>query len=263
MEEKNIEEKVIEKKKGNKKIIVLVIILVIIIVGLVSYIAYDKGIIFSNEKNTLEKSNIVDKEKKTDKTNDTTYNNTNNEIKELDLTKCLNNKTNSYSNPTDVAGDYGLSMLVNQDKKSITLSIDWAKFGPLSTATAWAPTVENYQITGFSKEVTSTFVGDYGQDSMGITLFYLMSDGTVEYTPMFNLKFDSNNNSYYEMNYTYEYSSDNRITGEHFTTKGTLNNANNVIKLYTVDASNGSGWRTTIGATKEGSFYDLGDIINK
>ena len=35
----------------------------------------------------------------------------------------------------------------------------------------------------------------------------------------------------------------------------------NVIKLYTVDASNGSGWRTTIGATSDGSFYDLGDII--
>ena len=99
---------------------------------------------------------------------------------------------------------------------------------------------------------------------MGITLMFLMEDGTGEYMPMFNKK-DAQSNSYYEINYTYEYSTDNRVTGEHFETKGTVNNVKNVIKLYSVSVSvpNGGGAVTVIGATKDGSFYDIGNEINK
>ena len=249
MEEKEI-------KKNNMGLIALVVILFIIIIGMGLYIAYDKGIVFSNTKKEATESS----QSKEITDNDESRENSN-EIKELDLSKCINNKTNTYSNSSDVEGNYGLSMEINSEKTSVTLSIDWSKFGPLSTVSTWPSSVTTYQVTGFSKTINSVFVGDLGQDSTGITLFYLMSDGTVEYTPMFNRKIDSQNNSYYEMNYTYDYSADGRTTGQHFSTKGTINGVSSVIKLYTVDASNGSGWRTTIGATSDGSFYDLGDII--
>ena len=38
----------------------------------------------------------------------------------------------------------------------------------------------------------------------------------------------------------------------------------NVIKLYNADTSskNAAGYRTVLGATKDGSFYDLGSAIN-
>lgn len=250
----------VEKKK-KKGVIVLVIVLVLIIVGLAGYICYDKGIIFSKTDNVKkEEKKKADKDKTSDTKNNADDKVT---IKELDLAKCLNTNNISYSNASDTAGDYGLSMNINPDKTSITLSIDWNKFGPLSSASTWAPVVENYQITGFSKNVIATFVGDLGQDPKGITLFYLMADGTVEYTPMFQLKYDGQNNSYYAMSYTFEYSADGRITGEHFVTKGTINGVTDVIKLYNADASSGSGFRTTIGSKADGSFYDLGNIISK
>ena len=55
--------------------------------------------------------------------------------KPLDLSKCLNNSTNTYSDQSEAtASKYGLSMSINQDKMSVTLNIDWATssdFSPL------------------------------------------------------------------------------------------------------------------------------------
>lgn len=243
-------------KKNNKGFIFLIIILLAIILGMGIYIAYDKGIIFASVEKETNKNKNEDKVESNEKNND------HEEVKELDLSKCLNNSQVNYSNASDVAGNYGLSMEINPDKKSISLKIDWAIFGPLSSATAWVEEVKTYQITGFSKNINAVFVGDLGQSATGITLFYLMSDKTIEYTPMFNRKLDSQNNSYYEMNYSYDYSPDGKITNSYFSTKGTINGVNDVVKLYTADASNGAGWKTTIAAKTDGSFYDLGALIN-
>ena len=50
------------------------------------------------------------------------------------------------------------SIKINSDKKSATLSINWEKFGPFSGASAWSNNVEDYQITGFSKNIKETFI---------------------------------------------------------------------------------------------------------
>ncbi len=243
-----------KKPKGNKGLIILIIILIIVILGMAGYIAYDKGILSNNQKTS--EAQKTEEEKPTNE-------NTEEVEKPLNLSKCLNNSTATYTNPQETEGNYGLSMQINSDQKSINLSINWQIFGPLSGATAYASEIENYQITGFSKSIKSTFIGDLGQDAMGITLFYLMEDGTVEYTPMFIRKIDGQNNSYYETNYTYDYGTDGRITGQHFATAGMINQVTDIIKLYTADASAQVGWKTTIAAKKDGSFYDLGSIINK
>lgn len=224
-----------------------------------TYIAYDKGVIFS-EVDKEEKQKKKNKENKKDKDDkEEQKNDTSNDEEPLNSSKALNNiNGNTYSNPSDTEGNYGLLMNINANKKSITLSID---FGALSSSSSYDPVTEKYQITGFSKEVISTFVGDIGQEAKGITLFYIMNDQTVEYTPIFNLKFDNNNNSYYEMNYTYDQLTDGRVTNPHFVTKGNISDANGIIKLYNTDVYNGSGWRTTIGTKKDGSFYDLGTFI--
>lgn len=250
------EKKIIQKDK--KKLAIVIVILAVIILGIGVYIAYNKDIIFSPSEEETKGPNNSKEELDPDGKNEDSSG-----IKELDISKCLNSKNNNtYMNPSDVEGNYGLSMKINSDQKSIILSIDWEIFGPLSSASAWPSAVETYQITGFSKNISNVFVGDLGQSAVGITLFYLMSDGTVEYTPMFNQEIDSQNNSYYIMNYTYDYSPEGKITGQHFSTKGTIKDVNDVIKLYNADVSNNtSGWRTTIGAKKDGSFYDLGSII--
>ncbi len=244
-----------EKKNKSTGKTVAIIILVVLLLGAVGYICYDKGIIFQNtEKESKQSNTKIDKKSKED-TKDK------NEIKELDLSKPINNNGVSYSNPSPLSNlndELGLSMDVNSDLKSVTLKIDWAKFGPISGTSAYSPSVESYQITGFSEKINSVFVGHVGQDATGTTLFYLMNNGTVEYTSMFN--------SQLGINYTYNYSSDGRVTGEpYFVTNGIVNGVSDVIKLYSVSASaeQTSGWATTIGAKADGSFYDLGDIITK
>ena len=75
-----------------------------------------------------------------------------------------------------------------------------------------------------------------------------MEDNTVSYMPMFIWKKDTQGNGYSQMNYT----------NDNFVIKGVLPTAKDVINLYIANASNGSGYITTIAATKDGSFYDLG-----
>ncbi len=221
-----------EKNKSNKKntkVIITISTLVLIIIGLLMYIAYDKKIIFKSIASVEEKGVGV---------------------KKLDLSKSINTEGIKYSSPTTKEGDYGLSIKINDDKKSATLNIDWKKFGPLSTASAHSEDIKHYQITGFNKKIKSTFIGDIGQDSMGITLFFIMDDDTVEYMPMFINKGD-----HYEMNYA--------SNEESFKVSGTLTDVENAYKLYKVNTSQGVGSSiTTIAAKKDGSFYDLGAIIN-
>lgn len=245
-----------EEKKSNNLAIVIVL-LVLVILGLVFYILYDKGIIFSKDDSTI-----------TTETTNNTSNNTNNknettEVKELDLTKSLNTNNITYKNASDQEGNYGLSMKINSDKKSVTLTIDWAIFGKFST-TGSSGEVKDYSVNGFSKNVKSTFIGNLGQHYSGITLFFIMEDGTVEYTKLFKQAETGNTDGsiYYVLNGNFN---SDGSTGT-FTSNGLVSNVKNVIKLYNADASNGtysSGYITVIGTTTDGAFYDLGNEINK
>lgn len=245
-----------------KNIIIIVLsVVALLLAGTVGYLIAEKVISNKYENEAIDEKDDEVKGNENNTQQDIENMEDNVVIQKLDLSKCLNTSYN-YSNSSDKEGDYGLSMSINSNKRSITLSIYWSKFGHLSTASTWPDSIEKYQITGFEKNVVNTFVGDIGQSTKGIVLFYLMEDGTVEYTPMFELKYDSYNNSYYVMNYTYEYSVDGRITGQHFEPKGLISDVENVIKLYNTDvATSGAGHRSTIGAKADGSFYDLGEII--
>ena len=228
-------------KKGLYSVI---IILVLITLGLVIFICYDKGIIFSkNSTNNINNSN--------------TNNTNNNEVKELDLEKSLNTKDITYKNASDKEGNYGLTLKINNDK-TVTLTIDWKIFGKYST-TSSSGEVKDYLITGFNKNVKSTFIGDLGQDYTGTTLFFIMEDGTVEYTKLFKKETNADGSIYYILNIIKQ---EGKYYKE-FTSNGSLSGVKNVIKLYNVDtySKNASGYRTVIGATKDGSFYDLGSII--
>lgn len=229
------------KKNG---LYIIVFILVIISISLVLFICYDKGIIFSKESNNINNTN------NNSNTNET------NEIKELDLEKSLNTKDITYKNASDTEGNYGLSIKINNDKTA-TLTIDWKIFGRIST-TGSSGEVKDYLVKGFNKNIKSTFIGDLGQDTNGITLFFIMEDGTVEYVKIFKQSKNNDGTIYYSLNINVF--DNNGYSGE-------LNvnplNVSDVIKLYNVDtySQNASGYKTVIGSTKDGSFYDLGSII--
>ena len=236
-------------KNDSTKKNIIIIILILVIIVMAGYILYDKNTISLKSKKVKENSKKVQtpiKEEKKEQED---------EIKQLDLGKCINNSNVTYTDShlaTNTDTTSGISMNINPDKTSVTLSINWNIFGPISMSSSWSPETRTYQVDGFSGQIKDVYVGMTGQDATGITLFYLMEDSTVEYTPMFNFKTDSQGNSYYEMNYKTENS---------FASSGKINTVTDVINIYTVSATNGTGWTTTIGAKKDGSFYDLGSLI--
>ena len=221
-----------EKKDRGPIIIIAISILIVVCIG--AYLLGNKDTILKNKQENTEV-----------KKNDDS-------IKPLDLSKCLNNSTNTYSNEGKVSSSSaGLSVSVNSDKTSATLKIDWTTFGPISGEESYPSATKSYQIAGFTSKIKAAYVGDMGQDATSITLFFLMEDSTVSYMPMFIWKKDSQGNVELQMNYT----------NENFTVKGVLPKAKDVVELYNVNASNGSGWVTIIAATKDGSFYDLGELF--
>ena len=227
----------INNKKISAGVIFLIIALVLLIAGGIT-------ILSSKEKET-NKNNKPETTKKED--------NTTTKVEPLDLKKGLNNSNNNYSNHLDATSSaYGLSMKVNSDKTSVSLSIAWATFGPLVRMTDKGNEVKDYQITGFTSKVKNAYVDIIGQDITGVTLFFLMEDSTVSYMPMFVLKKDDLGNIREKMNYT----------DDNFTVTGLLPKVKDVVNLYTVTSTSGvSSASTTIGATKDGSFYDLGELF--
>jgi len=181
-------------KKGNKGIIIALCTVIVVLICAITYGFVSGTVSFNTNKNN---TNDKIEENNNDNSNKLEDNNEqdNDVVREVDLTKCLNNSGNSYSDATDVDSNTMFSLKINSDKKSVTFSINWEKFGPFSGASMWTNTVGDYQITGFSKEIKEVFIGGVGQSVQGTTLFYLMEDGTVEYTPIFVLKTDSQNNN--------------------------------------------------------------------
>lgn len=217
-------------------VVVLIIALELLIVGGIS--------LLSSKEKEANKNNRPETTKKKE---DTTT-----KVEPLDLKKWLNNSNNTYSNPLDATSSvYSLSMKVNSDKTSVSLSIAWTTFGPLVGMIDKGNEVKTYQITGFTSKGKNAYIGDVGQDATGITLFFLMECNTVSYMPMFICKQDTQGNIYQVMNYT----------NDKFVIKGVSPTAKDVINLYITNASNGSGYITTIVATKDGSFYDLGILF--
>ena len=184
-ENKKVEkEEIVEKKSPNVFVTVLCIVL-IIAMFFVGWFAggktaelEDKIIDKATEKEEKKKEENVDKEKEV-------------EIKELDLTKCLNNTQNEYSSPyKNDKSCYDMSVKINDDQQSATLIVDWNKF-PEMAAENVSNGVKNYQIKGFDKKIEKIYFGGFGHDCSGETLFYLMEDGSVEYTPLYVQKHDT------------------------------------------------------------------------
>ena len=243
-----------EKKKGNKGLVILIVILLLACIGMGSYIGYDKFLNKETEdgKTSNNKTTTNNRNKNQNKQEE------NSTVADLDLNKCLNQTNMNYSNPVEATTNIGLTPSVDVGKRSVTINTDGSKFGPVSTLSAYYSGEYKMYVDGFDKNVANAYVGELGQDPKGTTLFYVMEDGTVEYTKIFKKEIDSSGNQYYTLN-TYQQGEDNY----RFHVDGTVKDVKKVIKIYNVNrTSTGSGAMTAIGATKDGSFYDLSIINN-
>lgn len=106
-------------------------------------------------------------------------------VAELDLNKCLNQSNMNYSDAVEATTSIGLTPVVDEGKRSITIKTDGSKFGPVSTLSAHYSGEYKMYVDGFDKNTKGVYVGELGHDAMGTTLFYIMEDGTVEYTKVF------------------------------------------------------------------------------
>ena len=157
-----------------------------------------------------------------------------------------------------------MSVKINDDQQSATLIVDWNKF-PEMAAENLSNGVKDYQIKGFDKKIEKIYFGGFGHDCSGETLFYLMEDSSVEYTPLYVQKHDTQSPrilSYVNLKNVTDASGN--VIEEYVESNGVVPGVSNVVDFYTVTATaEHYGWYTTIAATADGSFYDLDVVMKK
>ena len=233
------------KKKRPGLIILIIVILIIIVGGSFLYLNKDKLL---KEKETKEPEQTEKEEKEE-------------ETKSLDLTKCLNCETNWIFKDATEKDDGTKNFTLTHNNNEVTFAIHWNEFCQFSGASACPKETVTYKVRKLDGKVKDTIVGGSGQEIHATTLYYLMEDGGVKYTKLFYNDVDQQGNHISGLNYTYlpdeKDESGNLIP--YFDAEGPMEKPQDIIKLYNVQVyiENGSGWQTTIGAKKDGSFYDL------
>ena len=240
-----------EEKKSKLGLGIVIGVLIGLVIGLTSFIIYDKG---SNDT----KLNDVGKDinNSDNKTTDDTKNNDSNngfDISKFDSTREAINgsKGIAYKLVNNDVSKIGLSTSLNSDKKSATVTIDWSKYFEIYGISLTTGETRKYNVTNFNKSIKDVYINGFGQDSGSETAFYIMEDGTVEYTP---IKHSLGNNG----------SSDSTILKSY----GAISGVSGVVKIvtaedYSLDSTTYMGGSYNIlGVRADGSFYDISKILN-
>ena len=216
----------------NKKSIIIIIVLLLLYIIMLSTYAF---LIYKNNINLTKTKKIEEKKKKV----------------KIKLSKCLNTDEFQYSNFTEKQGDYGLTIKINEDRKSAILNVDWKKFKSKDTGinkNYSTKNNENILIDGFSKKIKKSFIGDYGY-AVRTILFFIMEDNSIEYVELFNF-----NKSEYELN----------VDDKNTASVQKIDEIEDVYKIYNAKVSpTGLGEKKVVGAKKDGTFYDLSLAINQ
>ena len=238
--------------KGNsgKATTAIIILLLVIIAAFGVFIFMKKDVLFNTKEDNKEVEKAVTKEADEEENNDTE------EIKEIDLTKSLNTTGLKYSNLNDKGQTPGITIKINDDKRSVTVTYDTHAQSAISGVTHSTSAGEEYsnEIKGFSKNIKSTFIGCLGQDITGTVLFFITEDNKLQFVKLFNRETDSHGNLYWTTYWAY---GDDKIKSLN------VDNIDGIVKLYSASAGaeNSSGFITTLAAKADGSFYDLSKII--
>lgn len=181
------------------------------------------------------------------------------DISKFDTTKEAINVANGMAYEPVIddnsASNIGHSIELNKNKRSATIIIDWSKYGKLwseyGNASIWEDETVKYEVTNFTKNIKEVYIAGFTSSSGFETAFYIMEDGTVEYTPIVSAL--KNNNS----------SSDKNLKSY-----GKIENVSDVVKLisatgyYPNDEQAVTGGTYILGIKADGNFYNLSEIIN-
>lgn len=236
MEEKN--------KKTSKVDLWIIIILIIIIICLIGFIISDKFI-----NNDASKETINNEPEIVDDNN----NSTNNTDLEFDITKeAINGRPGWAYKPVNDnnASTIGLFINLSESKKTATITIDWSKYFGIYGISLTTGETREYAITNFTKKIKDVYIAGFGQSSGHETAFYVMEDGTVEYTPI--------NNALGE-----KASSSETILKSY----GKINDVSGVVKIISAtdycpnDNTCIGGSYNILGIKQDGTFYNLSEIL--
>ena len=249
-----MEENKVTKENSKMGMGILIGLLIAAVIGFGGYFVYNEFInkdtkSSSNSSSTKETNSNTEKETKKE------------EAKDFDLTKFDEKKEAINGNSgwgyklsnDNFAKNVGLDIALNADNKSATITIDWGKYFKVYGISASNGAVLNYNVTNFSSNIKEVLLAGFGQASGYETAFYVMNDGTVEYTP---IKHGLGNNGASEDTVLKSY--------------GKINNVNDVVKLaiatdYCINSNQNcvsEGAYNVLGIKADGSFYDLSKIVS-
>ena len=199
-----IEEKPVEPKKNNNILIIIIVLVLLVGVGVGCFFL---GQSTSNkessngenkEENTENKNNetTLNTENTENKNNETTSNTENTEKNEepkiepttqdesYELSKCLNCSNYDSDTTIKIIADIGSELVkvnVKDDNKTVEIKISSEEFSHYGT------NIKDRTITKqLNKEIKQVLVSTYGGDTGLLTIHYLMRDGTVEYTKVYD-----------------------------------------------------------------------------
>lgn len=210
---------------------IVITILAILVVVLGGYVVYDKFMVEKKESTN-----------QTEEKNDTSEKNTNSRVG-LDISKCKNCNVSGfdegeYYSYGILADEYDPRVYLDSSRKVKVDSIDTEGYRISGVPTA-------YEITNFDKDVVDIIIYSDGMDIGSYTLLYLMSDGTVEYTPLYDA-----------------------LRNQTFKSYGRLEGIEDVVRFYKVavvlhSEVRANAYNSVLVQTSDGSYYDLHGIMVK
>lgn len=252
-EQNNITEP--KKEKGKTGLIVGLIIVILILAGIIAILLLKPTLFNFNNTSNGNNNGNPDSGEKEDKKEETpkTF-----DLANFDSTKSLNKKSNikygeTATEANTVMSKPNTSPVVNyisvelQDsKKEAVISANWDEMLYNGKSKEYT-----YTISNFDKKISKVYVTGWGQAIGSETVFYIMEDGTLEYTPVpYNVVKEAANNN-------------GSIT---LKSNGKVPNVEDVVMIATVSAaptdSPVGGYVAAIAIKSDGSFYDLTNILN-
>lgn len=158
--------------------------------------------------------------------------------------QCLNSDESLIYNPVVSTNDGIVQVVWDTSNNSGHVSVRWQDVGYYGLESEKDRTDYDIDIKPFDSntKVTDVYIQTIGVDSTYATIFYLMEDGTVEYTPLLKALKEGEFRSY-----------------------GKLDGVEGVVKLYSIgfslkDFPTGGGI-TVVAQRADGNFYDLRQLI--
>lgn len=226
------------KKRGVSGVLVFFLILIFTAAGLVGgwYVGKENLIKIGTEKEEKEDKNEEEIE----------------EQEELKVGECQNCKEgNKYT----LIGNssVGLSIEIDSNMKSATIKANvkelGSAYGLSLTSLGDNEYITEVKVDGFNKKITQVHIGGFGQAVGAENILYVLEDGTVEYTPILK-----------EIKENWNKENKDKL----FKSNGKVKDVEDISYITGASVASGtSGHYTTIAVKKDGSFYDLDEILNR